>query len=148
MGAAPPFFGVAVNITGLAAQITVSLARMLTDDIRGAFTLITTACDVLMTGLAQFALLVSVHVTTSLLVKFAFTYVLLLVPTFTPFNFHWYRGKLPPLVAVAVKVIGVLGHILFADETTLTLAGKSGFTTMATVPGVETQPLLVVAVTE
>ena len=44
---------------------------------------------VAVTGLAHGSLEVMVTVTTSLFVKLAFVYVLLLVPTFAPFNCHW-----------------------------------------------------------
>ncbi len=31
-------------------------------------------------------------------------YVAEFVPTFVPFNFHWYKGEFPPFVGVAVNV--------------------------------------------
>ena len=34
----------------------------------------------------------------------AFVYVAEFVPTFAPFNFHWYDGVFPPFVGMAVKV--------------------------------------------
>ena len=36
-----------------------------------------------------------------------------LVPTFDPFNFHWYTGVVPGFVAVAVKVTCVPGQTGF-----------------------------------
>jgi hypothetical protein len=44
-----------------------------------------------------------------------FVKVGLLVPALTPFTCHWYTGLLPALVAVAVKVIGVLEHTPFTE---------------------------------
>jgi hypothetical protein len=34
-----------------------------------------------------------------------------LVPTFTPFFFHWNVGELPPLVGIAVNVVEFPEHI-------------------------------------
>lgn len=55
-----------------------------------------------------------------------FEYVVLLVPTFVPFNFHWYEGVVPPLVGVAVNVTFVPEQIFVALALILTLAGKVG----------------------
>ncbi len=43
-------------------------------------------------------------VTIAPLANDAFVYVAEFVPTFAPFNFHWYDGVFPPFVGVAVKV--------------------------------------------
>lgn len=45
--------------------------------------------EVIVTGVAQLALDVNSHEITSLLAKVVVAYVLLLVPTFVPFFFHW-----------------------------------------------------------
>ena len=36
--------------------------------------------------------------------KLELVYVAEFVPTFAPFNFHWYDGVFPPFVGMAVKV--------------------------------------------
>jgi len=41
---------------------------------------------------------------------------------FTPFNCHWYKGETPPLIAVAVKVTEVPGHIVVEVAVMLTEA--------------------------
>ena len=46
------------------------------------------------------------------------------VPTFEPFNFHWYVGVVPPFVGVAVKVTEVPAQIVVTEADILTLAGK------------------------
>jgi hypothetical protein len=55
-----------------------------------------------------------------------------LVPTFTPFFFHWYDGVVPPLVGVAVKVIGAEPHIDVVFDDAVTDEVKLGFTVAAT----------------
>ena len=55
-----------------------------------------------------------------------------MVPTFTPFFFHWYDGVVPPLVGVAVKVIGAEPHIDVVFDDALTDAVKLGFTVAIT----------------
>ena len=52
------------------------------------------------------------------------------VPTFEPFNFHWYVGVVPPFVGVAVNVTEVPSQIVAAEAEILTLAGKLGLTTI------------------
>ena len=52
------------------------------------------------------------------------------VPTFEPFNFHWYVGVIPPFVGVAVKVTEVPAQIVVAEADILKLAGKLGLTTI------------------
>jgi hypothetical protein len=46
--------------------------------------------------------------------------VLLLVPTLVPFTFHWYDGVVPPLVGVAVKVMGMPAQDGLVPEVTAT----------------------------
>ena len=62
-------------------------------------------------GLAQVALLVSSHITTSASFSRLSLYVGLLLPTGLPFFFHWYIGVGPPLAGVAVKVTNCPVHI-------------------------------------
>jgi hypothetical protein len=53
-----------------------------------------------------------------------------LVPVFIPLTFHWYTGLLPPLIGVAVKLIGVPGQTAVAGEETIVTDGTTdGFTT-------------------
>ena len=59
---------------------------------------------------------------------------MLLVPTFPPFNFHWYAGDEPPLLGVAVKVTFVPAQIVELDAAMLTLTGKLGFTVIVIFP--------------
>jgi hypothetical protein len=56
-------------------------------------------------------------------------YNVLLVPTFTPLSFHWYKGDAPPFVGVAVKLTSVPEQIAPGGEAAmLTPAGNRGFT--------------------
>jgi len=59
--------------------------------------------------------------------------VLLLVPAFTPFTFHWYEGAAPPFVGVAVNVTDEPAQTGFAEGETVTLTGSIEFTVMLTV---------------
>ena len=102
----PPFVGVAVNVTDVPVQVG------LVPDVKATATLgvtlvvnvIVMLFDEAVKGLAHAELEVIVQVITSLFANEAFVYVALFVPTFVPFNFHWYAGVVPPLVGVAVKV--------------------------------------------
>ena len=58
--------------------------------------------------------------------------MLLFIPTFTPFTFHWYTGAAPPLVGVAVKVTEVPAHTGLADGAIVTLTGRFGLTVIVT----------------
>ena len=60
------------------------------------------------------------------------TYVFVPVPTFAPFLLHWYVGNKPPLVGVAVKVIGAEPHIAVVFDDILTVEVKFGLTVAAT----------------
>ena len=51
------------------------------------------------------------HVTILPEFKLGFVYVGLFVPTFDPFNCHWYDGFVPPFVGVAVNVTEVPAQI-------------------------------------
>jgi hypothetical protein len=80
-------------------------------------------------ALLQVALLVRIHVTTSLLVKLLLLYVELLLPTLLPFSFHWYAGLDPPWLMLAVKVTDVPEHTLVTLGAMLMLGVTVGVTT-------------------
>ena len=46
--------------------------------------------------------------------------MVLFVPTFVPFNFHWKKGVAPPLVGVAVNVTFVPVQIVVAEAAIVT----------------------------
>lgn len=88
-GEAPPFVGVAVNVTDVPLHIVLpGLAEILTAGVTVVLTVIVIPPLVAVVGEAQLALLVITQVIILPLAKAAFVYVLLFVPTFTPFNFH------------------------------------------------------------
>jgi hypothetical protein len=81
--------GVAVNVTDVPEHILLpGFADMLTDDVTVGFTVIVMPVLVAVAGVAQVALLVITQVTILPLANAAFVYVVLLLPTFTPFSFH------------------------------------------------------------
>jgi hypothetical protein len=82
---------------------------------------------------AHVAFEVKTQVTISPDARAAFVYVVILVPTLVPFNFHWYAGVAPPLVGVAVNVTEVPEQTGFAEAAILTLTGKFGLTTIVIV---------------
>lgn len=85
----PPFVGVAVKVIVLPAQAApAGLAAMLTLTGRFGLTDIVTVFDAAGEPVAQVALDVNVHVTTSLSFNVAGVYVAELVPTLPPFSFH------------------------------------------------------------
>ena len=85
----PPFVGVAVNVTDVPVQIVLpGFAAILTDGVTVAVTTMLIAFDVAVVGLAHANDDVITQVTASAFTKAAFVYVLLLVPTLFPFNFH------------------------------------------------------------
>ena len=131
MGEGPPLVAVAVKVTGVLAQMTLpGLAVMLTEGTTSGVMVIVMLLLVTVTGLAQGALLVSVQVITSPLLRLLSTYMIE-VPTVTLFFFHWYTGDVPPLVIVAVKVTGVPAHTGLAGLEVIVIAGVSiGFTVM------------------
>lgn len=73
--------------------------------------------DVAVVGLAQLKLEVISHVTTCPFVNEEEVYVTPFA-TFTPSNFHWYTGVVPPLVGVAVNVIAAPAQVGFEPEVT------------------------------
>ena len=85
----PPFVGVAVNVTLVPEQIVLpGLALMLTDGTIVAVTVIVIPVDVTEVGLPQASEEVITTVITSPFTSVLFEYVLLLMPTLLPFNFH------------------------------------------------------------
>jgi hypothetical protein len=110
-----------------------------------ALTVMVTVLEVAGLPVAQVAFEVIVHVTVFPFVNAAFVYVALFVPTFTPFNFHWYVGVVPPLVGVAVNVTEVPEQTGFADAAILILTGKFGLTVMVTALEVAGLPVAHVA---
>ena len=81
---------VAVKVTLVPAQMVVpGLALMDTVGTKTGFTVIVSVLLVTKVGVAQTALEVSSQVIVLPLVKPASVYVALLVPTATPFFFHW-----------------------------------------------------------
>jgi len=131
--------GVAVNVTLVPAQITLSASLDIMLTLAGRFGLtvvvigIDVASDAIKHGVA-FDIITTV--TTSLFVNAAVVYVALVAPTISlPFSFHWYDGDVPPLVGVAVNVTLVPAQIVLfvAFDTMLTLAGRFGLT-MVVIP--------------
>ncbi len=55
--------------------------------------------------------------------------MLLFVPIFMPFFFHWYTGDDPPLAGIAENVTGELSHNV-EDEVVITNAGVKGSATV------------------
>ena len=85
----PPFVGVAVKITLVPAQIVLpGFALMVTDGATVAVIVIVIPFDVAVAGLAQTSEDVITTVTTSPVANALLEYVLLLMPTLLPFNFH------------------------------------------------------------
>jgi hypothetical protein len=122
---------VAVNVTEAPEQMVLpGLAETATVGTTVEFTVTVMPELVAVAGEAQVALLVSTHVTTSLLARLVVVNVGLLLPVFEPFTFHWYDGEEPPFVGVAVKATEVPEQIVLPDpELTLT----EGVTTALTV---------------
>lgn len=87
-GVAPPFVIVLLKVTLWPGQIVVVEAVIAIVGVTAAVTVMVTALDVAVVGLAQGALDVSTQVTTSPLARVILVYVAELVPTLLPFNFH------------------------------------------------------------
>ena len=84
----PPFVGVAVNVVFVPTQIVV-VPAMLTLTGRLVFTVIVKVFDVAGFPVAQAALEVKIQVIASAFANAELEYVLMFVPTFVPFIFHW-----------------------------------------------------------
>ena len=82
--------------------------------------------------MAQAALLVSITETTSPAFSVLLEKVLLLVPTFVPFTFHWKIGLEPSFIVVAVNTIVSSLQTEVELAVMLTSGSTSGFTTMVT----------------
>jgi hypothetical protein len=75
-----------------------------------------------------FVLVISTEIS-SLSTKAVVTYLLVTSPAIgVPFKYHWYCGKVPPLVGVAVKVTAVPEQIGLAEATMLTEGATEGIT--------------------
>jgi hypothetical protein len=81
--------GVAVKVTLPPAHMVVALAEMVTAGTTREVTVIVTGFDVAVAGKAQVAVEVITQVIRSPFAKDEFVYVLLFVPVFPPFSFHW-----------------------------------------------------------
>lgn len=106
----PALVAVAVKVTAVPLHTVVLLAAIDSVGATTAFTVMVTALDVTLAGVAQADDEVNTQVTTALLAKLVELNVGLLVPTLPPFTFHWYAGVLPPPVIVAVKLTAVPAH--------------------------------------
>jgi hypothetical protein len=82
---------------------------------------------------AQPAFDVNSHTTWSASFNDVLLYVLLLMPTFIPFSFHWYAGLVPPFSTVAVNVTFVPAQTTMADAAMFT----EGVTWVVTVTDIE-----------
>ena len=129
-GAAPPFVGVAVNVALAPVHIVVAEAEIETEGVTMVFTVMVIPVLVAVAGEGQVALLVMTTVTTLLFARVVEVKVVLLVPAFTPFTFHWYEGAAPPFVGVAVKVTLVPAQIVVAEAETATEGVTTAFTVM------------------
>ena len=120
--------GVAVKVTEAPTQIAVELEAIFTDGVTEGVTVIVIELDVAGEPVAQFKLEVITTVTTSPFAKVLVVYIAEFVPTFPPFNCHWYEGEAPPFVGVAVNVTDVPEQIAEDVELIFTDAGPGGST--------------------
>lgn len=88
MGAVPPFTAVAVNVTGIPAQIMLGDETMVIDGATVGVTVMVISLLVTVAGTAQVAFDVSTQLTIALLLKDAEVNVLLLPPAFAPLTIH------------------------------------------------------------
>lgn len=84
----PPLVGVAVKVTGVPAQILLSEATMLTEEINGEETPIVILLLVTLPGIIQEALLVITQLTTSPFATVLLLKVGLFVPAGLPLTIH------------------------------------------------------------
>ena len=89
---------------------------------------------------AQGPLAVTTQLTASLLTKLLLLYTGLFVPTFWPFNSHWYVGELPAFAAVAVKLTWAPVQIFVAEEVIITVGEIAGLITTVVLAVSEVQP--------
>jgi hypothetical protein len=85
----PVLVAVAVNVTAVPLHTVVLLAAIDSVGATTVFTVIVTAFDVTLAGVAHADDEVNTQVTTALLAKVVELNVGLLVPTLPPFTFHW-----------------------------------------------------------
>lgn len=78
----------AVNVADAPAQMLFVLEAIATDGVTLGFTVMVNVFEVAVGTVGQLTLLVNSQITKSPLFKVELVYVVELVPTFTPFNFH------------------------------------------------------------
>ena len=124
--------GVAVNVTLDPEQIFVAEASMFTLAVRVELTVMVMGFEVAGLPDTHVALEVITQLITSPLFNDELMYVLLFVPVFAPFSFHWYEG-VPPFAGVAVKVTDVPAQIVVALAAMLSAGTTTGFTVIVIV---------------
>lgn len=114
---------VAVNVTLVPAQKVVAgdTFEMDTEGVKFGLTVTVTAALVAVATVGQGSLEVTTTDTWSLLFSVVEVKVfeVVLLPTFVPFTLHWYKGVVPALAAVAVKVTLVPAQNVLPGETVL-----------------------------
>ncbi len=132
-GTVPPLVGVAVNVTEDPAQIEFAVAKILTEAIKFALTVIVTTFDVAGLPVEHVAFDVICTVIASLLTNVVDVQVDEVSPLMAVAPlYHWYAGVAPPLIAVAVNITEDPAQIGFADAKILTEAGKFALTVIVT----------------
>jgi len=101
-GEVPPFTGVAAKVMLLPIQMFVADACTVTEGTRAGFAFSLILFDVAVGLVTQVTVEVISTYTLSVPEIDVLVKVLLFVPAFTPFTFHWYEGEVPPLTGVAV----------------------------------------------
>ena len=130
MGAAPPFTGVAVNVTLVPSQMEPAGTPAIVTDGTVMETVMVTL-SVSEGGTAQLASEISTTLITLPLDKFELVYVLLVAPGITePLFSHWYCGLTPPLAITVVKLAGSDSQI---ESFGLTVRTTEGITLGITV---------------
>jgi len=123
---APPFVGVAVNVTLVPAQMVVAEAEILTLTGELVVTVVLIVFDVAGFPVTQVSLEVRTTYTASPFDKVEVVYVFVPVPTADPPSYHWYAGVAPPLVGVAVNVTELPSQIEPEGEAAIeTLTGTA-----------------------
>ncbi|MBK8883294.1 MAG: hypothetical protein IPN67_13185 [Bacteroidales bacterium] len=144
VGAAPPFVGVAVNVTEVPAQIApAGLAAILTLAGTLGLTVIVMLFDAAGEPLTQGALDVICTLMSSPFARAAEIYVADVAPGIRAAPlYHWYVGAAPPFVGVAVNVTEVPAQIAPAGlAAILTLAGTLGLTVIVMLFDAAGEPL-------
>jgi hypothetical protein len=119
------------NILAEPSHNDVVEAAMLTDGVTGSSSIVIVlleTCEIVV----HCALDVKVTETTSPDLSVLLVKVVLFVPTFTPFTFHWKIGLLPSFIAVAVNVIDSPLQTEVVVDVMKTSGSNSGLTTTVT----------------